>query len=294
MRTKYFVTCLAFATTFTALGMNKKDSLRIVELEKKINTEVAAREQLSSKIKSLNDLVQKQGNIIDSLRDEARQTADTIGKRIDKANQDISNTNTTLAQKADSTDVHTKAVGGMVGLATLAILGGGVFFFLRKKQQKNSMNVDQMKLKVEELGDKVVNNLNQEISELQKIVENIATMPVVTAPQSEEPDHKLVLGIANEVARIEQNLNNMDASVKGVSNLKNRAKSIIATLKSQGYEIPSLVGKTYNEGDNMDATMELDETLEKGTSIIRRVTKPLVMYQGKMIQAPKVVVAYNE
>ena len=109
-----------------------------------------------------------------------------------------------------------------------------------------------------------------------------------------EEDHKLVLSIATEVARIEQNLAFMDPKTKGVSNLKNRASAIKTTLQSRGYDIPTLIGETYHEGDNMKPTMELDEELPVGTQIIRRVMKPMVLFKGKLIQAAEVVVAYNE
>lgn len=109
-----------------------------------------------------------------------------------------------------------------------------------------------------------------------------------------EPNHKLAVNIANEVARISQNLTHMDESVKGVSNLKHRVDAILTFLNSQGYDIPLLLGKPYNEGYNMIATMEQDDSLKEGEQIIKRVIKPQISFNGKMIQAAEVVVAYNE
>lgn len=86
----------------------------------------------------------------------------------------------------------------------------------------------------------------------------------------------------------------MDPTVKGVSQLKNRAKAIWTTLNSKQYEIPDLIGKVYHEGDNIIATMELNEDLEEGTNRIKRVIKPQVSYNGKLIQTAEIVVEYNE
>lgn len=91
-----------------------------------------------------------------------------------------------------------------------------------------------------------------------------------------------------------QVLENMDNSVKGVSSLRNRLKAIFMSLASNQYEIPDLLGKSYHAGDNMIGTMELNEKIEPGTNRIKRVIKPHVSYQGKMIQAAEVVIEYNE
>lgn len=89
-------------------------------------------------------------------------------------------------------------------------------------------------------------------------------------------------------------VDNMDDAVKGVSAIRNRLKAIFTTLSSYQYEIPSLLGKSYHAGDNMIGTMELNEELEPGTNRIKRVIKPQVSFQGKMIQAAEVVIEYNE
>ncbi len=44
----------------------------------------------------------------------------------------------------------------------------------------------------------------------------------------------------------------------------------------------------------MIGTMELNDGLKPGTNRIKRVIKPQVSYQGKMIQAAEVVIEYNE
>lgn len=107
-------------------------------------------------------------------------------------------------------------------------------------------------------------------------------------------NHNVILALINDLARMQQNLDNMDDSVKGVSQLRNRVKSMYATLASHQYEIPDLLGKSYHEGDNMVATMEMNEDLEPGVNRIKRVIKPQVSFQGKLIQAAEVIIEYNE
>lgn len=109
-----------------------------------------------------------------------------------------------------------------------------------------------------------------------------------------ENDHSVILSIINDLVRMQQNIDHMDEGVKGVSQLRNRIKSIFTTLQSNQYEVPNLIGRTYHEGDNMIGTLELNEELEAGTNRIKRVIKPQVSYQGKLIQAAEVVIEYNE
>lgn len=106
-------------------------------------------------------------------------------------------------------------------------------------------------------------------------------------------NQNLILSIINDLTRMNQVLENMDDSVKGVSSLRNRLKAVFTTLSSHQYEIPNLLGKSYHAGDNIIGTMELNEEMEPGINRIKRVVKPQVSYQGKMIQAAEVVIEYN-
>jgi hypothetical protein len=107
-------------------------------------------------------------------------------------------------------------------------------------------------------------------------------------------DHSLVLKVADEVTRILMNLEVMDKEIKGYKQLKKYSESILDNLKAYGYEIPQLIGMNYNSGMNMVATLEFDETIESGKQVIKRIIKPQVNFEGKMIQAAKVTVAFNE
>ena len=113
-------------------------------------------------------------------------------------------------------------------------------------------------------------------------------------PENGEKDHSLVLKVADEVTRILMNLEVMDKNIKGYKHLKKYSESILDNLKAYGYEIPQLIGQNYNSGMNMVATMEFDDSIEEGKQIIKRIIKPQINYNNKVIQTAKVIVAYNE
>lgn len=112
--------------------------------------------------------------------------------------------------------------------------------------------------------------------------------------ESTNQNHSIVLSIIDDLVRMQQNLDFMDDSTKGVSQLKNRIKSIFLTLSSHQYDIPDLIGRTYHEGDNIIGSLELNPDLPLGTNRIKRVLRPQVSFQGKLIQAAEVIIEYNE
>ena len=234
--------------------------------------------------------IEGQQSAINGISDEVNANTESLATTSAALNEQIAQSNEKTDGVAQSLRKNT-LVGVAVALALL-IVTALLYSLLRKRINKDNSTIKEI--------DRAQKRLQEESikldSKMMELLEGQLKMHDVT-PKTEKasaPDHSLVVAVANEVARIEQNLNNMDASVRGVSNLKNRAAAIIASLNSKGYEIPKLLGEPFHDGYNMDAEMELDESLPVGTQIIKRVIKPQINYEGKMIQAAKVVVAFNE
>ena len=280
-----------------SISVSASDSSEIVSLQKEVSrlkTEIQQIHQEDVNIKklclqqandvdSLRNIHQQKLNNIDSLCEQQKVQADGLNTLADKVGADMTETN-----KKIDVSANVGAFGIFIALIMLVV----VYLVLRKKILRGSSSIDKIKVAQESL-ETAQKSLQEESVKLDsKLVELLDKQ----LKQNTEPkqDHSFVLDIANEIARIEQNLAFMDTKVKGVSNLKNRAAAINDRLKSKGYEIPKLVGEKYIDGNNMKPTMELDEDLPAGTQIIRRVLKPMVIYNGEMIQAAEVVVAYNE
>jgi hypothetical protein len=106
-------------------------------------------------------------------------------------------------------------------------------------------------------------------------------------------DHSLVLKVADEVTRMENNLMKMDPSVKGHKQLMASLRRIKDNLMAHGYELVEMLGKPYNEGMRVNADFVIDEEMEEGKRIITVVTKPQVNYKGEMIQKASITVSQN-
>ena len=267
-------------------------------LKTEIKTLKQSQQNNSSKTKILLQTVDAQAKSVDSLRlelsnikDELEQSSSNIKKDINATNENLNST-----EKAMKSAINTKSVyAGLVGLLAL-ILSVVIFVIHKKKAYQSALGFESVDKQIASLKDEQQKLQENIVVSNDKLISAIEKQAVAVQSQSrnEEVDHSLALAVANELTRIQQNLNFMDPTVKGVSQLKNRAKAIWTTLNSKQYEIPDLIGKVYHEGDNIIATMELNEDLEEGTNRIKRVIKPQVSYNGKLIQTAEIVVEYNE
>lgn len=286
--------------TCFAQGNSRKQELesQVSSLKTEINSLKQNQQNSNNKVKLLLKTVDTQSKSIDSLRDdlskakeELRQTSSNMKRDISATNENISST-----EKAMTSAINTKSVyAGLIGLLALA-LTFVIFLIHKRKAAQNSLELDDVDKRISSLKDEQQKLQDNILVSNDKLISAIEKQAAAVSAQTASPevDHSLALAVANELTRIRQNLNFMDPTVKGVSQLKNRAKAILTTLNSKQYEIPELLGKVYHEGDNMIATMELNEDLEVGTNRIKRVIKPQVSYKGKMIQAAEVVVEFNE
>lgn len=281
---------------FASIAINGKasDSLKIVSLQREVSNMKISVSRLQQENTKMRSLYQLQKTYLDSLLEMQRKHTEDLNMLANKVGADLSETNKNLQNSTNnlSDSINHRTWMAVCGILIALALLGAVYFILRKKILSGSSSIDKIRSAQESLETAQKAMQEESIKLDNKLVELLEKQ----LNQSPEPkqDHSFVLDIANEIARIEQNLAFMDTKVKGVSNLKNRASAINDRLKSKGYEIPKLVGEKYTDGNNMKPTMELDEDLPVGTQIIRRVLKPMVLYKGEMIQAAEVVVAYNE
>ena len=281
---------------FASIAINGKasDSLKIVSLQREVSNMKISVSRLQQENTKMRSLYQLQKTYLDSLLEMQRKHTEDLNMLANKVGADLSETNKNLLNSTNnlSDSINHRTWMAVCGILIALALLGAVYYILRKKILSGSSSIDKIRSAQESLETAQKAMQEESIKLDNKLVELLEKQ----LNQSPEPkqDHSFVLDIANEIARIEQNLAFMDTKVKGVSNLKNRASAINDRLKSKGYEIPKLVGEKYTDGNNMKPTMELDEDLPVGTQIIRRVLKPMVLYKGEMIQAAEVVVAYNE
>ena len=256
-------------------------SSKISETEGQISEIQTTNKKLVSNIDSL----QKDYNTL-----IANQKADKseIVNSIDKTNELIQTTENVLSSRT------LWVTCGLVIL--LSVIIATIFAFL-KKIKLGTSSIDEVR-KAQEALEVAQKKMQEESIKLDNqmlaIVQKQLDAYVPSANKTKgEPDHSLVVKLADEIARIETNLSKMDKSVRGYKQLVQAKDRMINNVRANGYEIISLLGQEYNDGMQFQTRFVPDESLPEGKRIITGMIKMQVNYNGKMIQPAEIVVSQN-
>ena len=252
---------------------------------------------LGSRLRSLEDGKAKGDSTVKSLSSELNQVESELkGAKSDIEKQDssLAATNNKMddesvsRMEADSSAKNLTLLGYL-----LAILVGVVAFILGKKaavaaadSAKSDLSDDIRRARTE---------MDAGILKVdQKLMESLSRMssegPEVSG-DGKEPDHGLALKVADEINRMENNLSRMDSTVKGHKQLTKSIERVRTNMKANGYELVALLGKPYDAGLLLEADFVEDESLAPGETLITRVNRPEIRYNGKMIQSAKIQVS---
>ena len=121
--------------------------------------------------------------------------------------------------------------------------------------------------------------------------ESLESHVLLTVKEPENKDHSLALKVADEIIRIQKNINGMDPETKGIKQMEFALERIRDNFRDKGYEIVDMLNKPYEEGMLVTAKFIKDENLQPGDKIITRIIKPQVKYNEIIIQDAEVEVS---
>ena len=232
---------------------------------------------------------------IDSLQDKCKSLEEAQSTDRENINGKIDATDNNVRTNQDLLQSRT-LYGVIVVIVVLAIIVG-IAYWLTKRIKSGTSTIGDVRRAQEALQaaqtkmqEESVKLDNQLLAIVQKQLD--ASVPSANKTTG-EPDHSLVVKLADEIARIETNLSKMDKSVRGYKQLVQAKDRMINNVRANGYEIISLLGQEYNDGMQFPARFVPDESLPEGKRIITGMTKMQVNYNGKMIQPAEIVVSQN-
>lgn len=236
-----------------------------------------------------------QHRAIDSLQEKCKSLEEAQSMDRDSINGKIKVTNTNVQTNQDR--INTRTWIGVIAVIVVIAIVIGIAFLLSKRIKLGSSTIDDIRkaqeglqTAQEKMQEESVKLDNQLLDVVQKQLEaSKASTNNVTG----EPDHSLIIKLANEIARIETNLSKMDKSVRGYKQLVQAKDRMINNVRAYGYEIISLVGQDYNDGMEYKTRFVPDESLPEGKRVISGMVKMQVNYNGKMIQPAEIVVRQN-
>lgn len=300
----FFLLGLSFGTLKAEDTTKKVESLKIEvkglkkqqeRLYKELNALSLKNAKTEVQMSELQSVNKKLISGIDSLRNEhsivvANQKADKseLVDRIGKTNEMVEATENVLSSRT---------LWGLCGLLILfaAIIVTTIAFVKKLKAGTTSIDdvrkaQDALQTAQSKMQEESIKLDNQLLAIVQKQLDASVSLASKAAG---EPDHSLVVKLADEIARIETNLSKMDKSVRGYKQLVQAKDRMINNVRANGYEIISLLGKEYNDGMQFQTRFVPDESLPEGKRIITGMIKMQVNYNGKMIQPAEIVVSQN-
>jgi len=287
-----FSSLSVFAQSISGVDLDK-ELKALPEKFKKLQTENSL---LKSKIGFLNSKLSSINARIDSLRHQSlrndsaiNKTANELGIKIQETGSKNEGNITKVSESLSKNSLY-----GIIGVLSTILLSGLLYWLLSKRQQTDKTDfIDQLSKTKSSIEESLVKEFGKQTelmdSQLHLIEQQKTTLQ---ATPNAEPDHSLALKVASEINLIERNINLMDSKTKGLKQLRNSVGKLKDNLSANGYEMPELLGKPFNQGMRVIvATSITDENLEKGAELITKILIPQVNYNDKMIQTAQIEVS---
>lgn len=244
----------------------------------------------------LADLKNKTGNLTTQMTAADSSIAnidDRYGLRLSQTNESLSQTNKDV-QNNELQLLH-YVRWGIIAFVFLALIIVILYLLLRSRINKKGNDIEQLRALADELNHQIVERMDKELAELQKIAATTNTQVNTTVCNDAEPDHSLVKALAYGITRIEYNLHSISPEVKGYKQLQIALRKMKDNLRANNYEIIDMLGHEYNEGMTLnDVTFKEDLNMGVGKQIITRVIKPQINYLGKAIQYADIEVSRKD
>lgn len=230
---------------------------------------------------------------IDSLQDKYKSLEEAQSTDRENINGKIDATDNNVRTNQDQ--LQSRTLYGVIVVIVVLVIIVGVACWLTKRIKSGTSTIGDVRRAQEALQaaqtkmqEESVKLDNQLLAIVQKQLDASSASKITG-----EPDHSLVVKLADEIARIETNLSKMDKSVRGYKQLVQAKDRMINNVRANGYEIISLLGQEYNDGMQFQTRFVPDESLPEGKRIITGMIKMQVNYNGKMIQPAEIVVSQN-
>lgn len=295
MKSIYIIFLLLISTAMFAESITQTESYEVSKIQNEISNMKRHDALLQQILENQVAKVQRDRIVIDSLRLQSSVIEEKV-EGITYLLRSIENKQKALLgdMQENTSELNTRSVYYVLLISVLGILIVIVWIALRKgllgSKQELYSEIQKTRANLEEETIK----LDSKLLELADKQLEIMKTQILSAYNQKGTDHTLTLRIADEAVRIQMNLLNIDPNIKGHKQLTRAAESIMDNLNANGYEIPHLLNKQYDDRMKAIVTMILDENLPAGERIIRRILKPQVNFQGSMIQAAELVVAFND
>jgi len=265
-------------------------------LTEKVKTLQSANSKLKSEVATLDSKLSIANKSIDSLRGQMQENSNAISQTANELGIKIKETGDKNEGKITevSDSLSKNSLYGIIGVLSAILLSGILYWLVNKRQKIDKTDfIDQLSKTKSSIEESLVKEFGRQTELMDSQLDLIKQQKTsLQATPNAEPDHSLALKVASEINLIERNINLMDTKTKGLKQLQASVGKLIDNLSANGYEMPELLGKQFNQGMRVIvATSIPDVNLEKGAEIITKILIPQVNYNDRMIQTAQIEVS---
>ncbi len=269
------------------------------ELQERLQRAEVENERLNRELRSIKSELSNKVDASNSKIDDLKSRLDAGDQKVKDLNEQIGNR---IASTETKTDQKLGQLDGSIGRNTafliiggvaLAIFSGLIYLLLRRRLHRTETdladNILQTRKELEEESVKLDNKMIEILTtKMQLTLESVKSVE----SSDHEIDHSLALKVADEIVRIQRNLDLMDPETRGLKQLAASIRRIHDNFEANGYELANLLGKPYDAGMKVIVANAVpDGNLAEGAQVISRIIRPQVNYKDEMIQAAQVEVS---
>lgn len=296
MKNLFFITVISFLHFRLFSQITQADLEKDVKtLETKIRSVDSKNKILESEVGTLKTELKSAQEQIKELESKTDANSSAINAASKELGMKISTTESNTNEKITAVDqsVSKSTLYSIIGILIAVLITGVLYFLLRKRQKVDRSDlIEKLSKTKTSLEEGLIKEFGKQTELLESQIKLIENQKPSTQNQTTEIDHSLALRVADEITLIERNISLMDSSVKGLKQLSRSVIKLRDNLLANGYEIPELLGKKFDQGMNLLVVSSVhDESLERDTELITKIIKPQVNYLNKMIQSAQVEVS---
>lgn len=287
---------------FASFAQAKNDTIQQlkISIEKLEGANIKLSEQLNTANTNIQKLEKRLSTTADSLNilknnlvytnTNLQTIADNLGVKIQETSDKTSADLSTLSEIVSKNTLY-----WIIAVLFIALLSVLLFGWLKKQLSKEKSGLsDQIKKTSDSLREEQLKLDGQLIKLLDTQMQLMNEERQTSSAKAEEVDHSLALKVADEIVRIEKNLNRLEGNEKEIKPILKGLERIRDNFSANGYEMVQLLNKEYDDRMNVDVINFInDENIPKGKRIITRVIRPQVNYQGVLKQKAQVDVSQN-
>jgi len=232
---------------------------------------------------------------LSAIEDGTKQIRDSVFDNIGTLQNSLNETSDEIEDVQMKSEKSNKAMQErltylFVAIALIILLLIAVYWINGKRNNNVRSELGNAKAGLEAQ----INNANADFAEkLERTLRELshAGEDGVSNPQDNQG---LILDFAQQIASMENNIWHLPEDDRVRKRIERATKKMRDTFMSLGYEMPKLLGTEVSDNQTIEIKHRSeDSTIPAGKSIITKIVKPLILFNGKMVQRPIVDIKEN-